>query len=213
MVREARRYLCCPATSGDDGGVYGAGTWIRNPVGYRRRLKSSGRSDLLGEARAPVPNTMKSMTVTAPEPRQRSATAEQILDLAETLIQVRAATARSAIRTSLMGLASARPASTITSRRRPISALAVVDRYAERFGRRARRDRSRRQSNRPWRCSITMPRPTSQLAKTPDKVCLCGALAGEMMALPPELRTRVDAFFKEHQDLAHWHPGERCRAR
>ncbi len=27
---------------GDDDGVYGAGTWIRNPVGYRRRLKSTG---------------------------------------------------------------------------------------------------------------------------------------------------------------------------
>ncbi len=41
--------------------------------------------------------------------------------------------------------------------------------------------------------------PYLDFAKATDKVCLCGALAGEMMALPPALRARVDQFFKEHQ--------------
>lgn len=41
--------------------------------------------------------------------------------------------------------------------------------------------------------------PYLEFGATPDKVCLCGALAGEMMVLPPELRTRIDHFFKSHQ--------------
>src|SRR5437879_2193530 len=36
-------------------------------------------------------------------------------------------------------------------------------------------------------------------ANTPDQVCLCGALAGEILALPPELRARVNRFFTAHQ--------------
>ena len=41
--------------------------------------------------------------------------------------------------------------------------------------------------------------PYLQFAATPDRVCLSGALAGEMLALPPELRQRVDHFFRTHQ--------------
>ncbi len=41
--------------------------------------------------------------------------------------------------------------------------------------------------------------PYLQFASTPDQVCLSGALAGEMLALPPELRQRVDHFFRTHQ--------------
>jgi TetR/AcrR family transcriptional repressor of nem operon len=41
--------------------------------------------------------------------------------------------------------------------------------------------------------------PYLKYASTPDQVCLSGALAGEILALPPELRARVDGFFKAHQ--------------
>ena len=41
--------------------------------------------------------------------------------------------------------------------------------------------------------------PYLAFAKTSDKVCLCGAMAGEMKALPEELRARVDRFFRTHQ--------------
>jgi TetR/AcrR family transcriptional repressor of nem operon len=41
--------------------------------------------------------------------------------------------------------------------------------------------------------------PYLQFASTPDRVCLSGALAGEMMALPPKVRERVDHFFRTHQ--------------
>jgi TetR/AcrR family transcriptional repressor of nem operon len=41
--------------------------------------------------------------------------------------------------------------------------------------------------------------PYLGFAKTPDRICLCGALAGEILALPLGLRARVDGFFKDHQ--------------
>jgi TetR/AcrR family transcriptional repressor of nem operon len=41
--------------------------------------------------------------------------------------------------------------------------------------------------------------PYLQFANTPDRVCLSGALAGEMLALPPEMRQRVGHFFRTHQ--------------
>ena len=41
--------------------------------------------------------------------------------------------------------------------------------------------------------------PYLQFASTPDRVCLSAALAGEMMAMPPKVRERVDHFFRTHQ--------------
>ena len=37
------------------------------------------------------------------------------------------------------------------------------------------------------------------LASTPDKVCLCGALAGEIPALPKVMRVEVKQFIEAHQ--------------
>ncbi|MGB0230655.1 MAG: TetR/AcrR family transcriptional regulator [Pseudohongiellaceae bacterium] len=37
------------------------------------------------------------------------------------------------------------------------------------------------------------------LASTPDKVCLCGALAGEIPALPETMRVEVKHFMEAHQ--------------
>jgi TetR/AcrR family transcriptional repressor of nem operon len=39
----------------------------------------------------------------------------------------------------------------------------------------------------------------AEFADTPDRVCLCGALAGEIPALLLKLRDRVDRFFTTHQ--------------
>jgi TetR/AcrR family transcriptional regulator, transcriptional repressor for nem operon len=41
--------------------------------------------------------------------------------------------------------------------------------------------------------------PYTELADTPNRVCLCGALAGEILALPLEMRDRVDRFFTTHE--------------
>jgi len=51
-------------------------------------------------------------------------------------------------------------------------------------------------------------------ARTPDRVCLCGALAGEMLSLPPEIRARVDRFFRSHHAArtsgSRARPDDRC---
>ena len=134
------------------------------------------------------------MTTTAP--KQRSETAEQILDLAETLIQTRGYSAFSYqdIAESL-GI---RKASIHHFPSKTDLGIAVVDRYIERFGAAlvtiADDDRQ---------SSMAMldfyVQPYLQFASTPDRVCLSAALAGEMLALPPEVRERVDRFFKTHQ--------------
>ncbi|MAI60949.1 MAG: hypothetical protein CBB87_00485 [Micavibrio sp. TMED27] len=41
--------------------------------------------------------------------------------------------------------------------------------------------------------------PYLDYAQTPDKVCLCGALAGEIMALPEEMHEEVKRFMESHQ--------------
>ncbi len=41
--------------------------------------------------------------------------------------------------------------------------------------------------------------PYLYFAQTPNKVCLCGALAGEIPALPEEMRVEVKQFMEDHQ--------------
>jgi TetR/AcrR family transcriptional regulator, transcriptional repressor for nem operon len=135
------------------------------------------------------------MTISAP--RQRSETAEQILDLAETLIQTRGYSAFSYqdIADSL-GIRKASihyhfPSKTDLG-------IAVVDRYVERFG--AGLVAISEDQAQPSMAMLDFyVEPYVAYAKTPDRVCLSGALAGEILALPPELRSRVDGFFRTHQ--------------
>ncbi len=42
--------------------------------------------------------------------------------------------------------------------------------------------------------------PYLDFAATPDKVCLCGALAGEIPALPAQMRAEVKQFMEDHQN-------------
>jgi TetR/AcrR family transcriptional repressor of nem operon len=41
--------------------------------------------------------------------------------------------------------------------------------------------------------------PFRALAATPDKVCMCGALASELFALPEEMRPLIKSFFTMHE--------------
>jgi TetR/AcrR family transcriptional regulator, transcriptional repressor for nem operon len=41
--------------------------------------------------------------------------------------------------------------------------------------------------------------PFRALAATPDKVCMCGALASELFALPEEMRPLIKGFFATHE--------------
>jgi TetR/AcrR family transcriptional repressor of nem operon len=130
-------------------------------------------------------------------PRQRSDTAEQILDLAEMLIQTRSYSAFSYqdIADSL-GIRKASIHYHFPSKTE--LGLAVVDRYVARFGAALAAI-----AEAPSQTSMAMldfyVEPYVGYAKSADQVCLCGALAGEILALPPELRSRVDSFFRAHQ--------------
>jgi TetR/AcrR family transcriptional repressor of nem operon len=135
------------------------------------------------------------MATTAP--KQRSETAEQILDLAETLIQTRGYSAFSYqdIADSL-GIRKASIHYHFPSK--ADLGIAVVDRYIARFG-----DALTAIADDQSQSSMTMldfyVQPYLQFASTPDRVCLSAALAGEMLALPPKVRERVDHFFRTHQ--------------
>jgi TetR/AcrR family transcriptional regulator, transcriptional repressor for nem operon len=136
------------------------------------------------------------MTTTAP--KQRSETAEQILDLAEMLIQTRGYSAFSYqdIADSL-GIRKASihyhfPSKTDLG-------TAVVDRYVARFD--AALAAIAADQSQPSMAMLDFyVEPYVGLAKTPDRVCLCGALAGEILALPPDLQSRVAGFFRTHQE-------------
>jgi TetR/AcrR family transcriptional repressor of nem operon len=136
------------------------------------------------------------MTTTAP--KQRSDTAEQILDLAERLIQTRGYSAFSYqdIADSL-GIRKASIHYHFASK--TDLGIAVVDRYLARFGA-ALAAVAEDQSQSSMAMLDFYIEPYVAYAKTPDQVCLCGALAGEILALPPELRARVDGFFRTHQE-------------
>ena len=135
------------------------------------------------------------MTSTAP--KQRSKTAEQILDLAEMLIQTRGYSAFSYQDISdALGITKASIHYHFASKAE--LGTAVVDRYVDRFGA-ALIAIAADQSRSAMAMLDFYIEPYLVYAGTPDQVCLCGALAGEILALPPELRARVDIFFRAHQ--------------
>jgi len=133
----------------------------------------------------------------APKSQQRSNTSEEILDVAEFLIQTRGYSAFSYqdIATKL-GI---RKAS--IHYHYPTKAelgCAVVERYVTTF----------EQALAEIAADPTKPakdifefftRPFFDFADTPDRICLCGALAGEILALPADLREMVDTFFVRQQ--------------
>lgn len=132
-----------------------------------------------------------------PGPAAKSDTADKILDLAETLIQTRGYNAFSYQDISdALGIRKASIHYHFESK--TDLAAAVIERYVGNFAvglENIERDETA--------SSIAMldhyVSPYLAFSKTPDRVCLCGALAGEILALPPELRERVARFFKSHQ--------------
>jgi TetR/AcrR family transcriptional repressor of nem operon len=130
-------------------------------------------------------------------PAARSDTAEKILDLAEMLIQTRGCSAF-----SYQDIADA-----LKIRKASIHyhfesktdlVIAVIDRYTDRFEKALEQIAGDDTAS-----SMAMlehyTEPYTAFAGTRDRVCLCGALAGEILALPPALRERVARFFRSHQ--------------
>jgi TetR/AcrR family transcriptional repressor of nem operon len=126
-----------------------------------------------------------------------SGTAEEILDIAEALIQTRGYSAF-----SYQDVADAlgiRKASIHYHFASKIDlGAAVVNRYVTRFATALETIAGDERAS-----SMAMLdyyiEPYLQFAGTPDRVCLCGALAGEMPVLPAEMRKHVQRFFKDHQ--------------
>jgi TetR/AcrR family transcriptional repressor of nem operon len=134
---------------------------------------------------------------TKPAPIPRSETAEKILDLAETLIQTRGCSAFSYQDIAdALGIRKASIHYHFESK--ADLAIAVIDRYTENFGK-ALEDIARDESVSSMSMLEHYTAPYTAFAETPDRVCLSSALAGEILALPPELRDRVALFFKSHQ--------------
>jgi TetR/AcrR family transcriptional regulator, transcriptional repressor for nem operon len=129
--------------------------------------------------------------------RQRSETAERILDLAETLIQTRGYSAFSYQDIAdALGIRKASIHYHFASK--TDLGVAVVNRYIDRFGAALTEVAGDEQQSSMAMLEFYM-QPYLQFARAPDRVCLCGALAGEMLALPEEMRARVDHFFRTHQ--------------
>src|SRR5262249_7303260 len=73
---------------------------------------------------------------------------------------------------------------------------AVVDSYAQRFcDALAAPDQKAKTSAAPLDFYV---QTYLQFAQKPGPLCLCRALAGELLTLPPDMRKRVDRFFTTH---------------
>lgn len=140
---------------------------------------------------------VKSGSKSRASPKARSKTADQILDLAEMLIQTRGYTAFSYQDIADdMGIRKASVHYHFPSK--SDLGVSVIERYSNRFG--AALDEIAGQES---TSSMTMLdhyiEPYIRFSKTPDQVCLSGALAGEILALPDDMRQWVDRFFERHQ--------------
>lgn len=129
--------------------------------------------------------------------KQRSETAGQILDLAQALIQTRGYSAFSYQDIAeQLGIRKASIHYHFPSK--ADLGAAVIDRYVARFGAALSAIAADRSQS-----SMTMLdfylEPYLEFANTNERICLCGALAGEILALPTEFRSRVDGFFRTHQ--------------
>ncbi|TQX89492.1 TetR/AcrR family transcriptional regulator [Rhizobium sp. rho-13.1] len=149
----------------------------------------------MGKARTSTWRGVKRNTKPAPVPR--SDTAEKILDVAEALIQTRGCSAFSY--QDIADALSIRKASIhYHFESKSDLVIAVIDRYADRFGR-TLEEIERDESASSMSMLDHYTAPYAAFAETPNRVCLCGALSGEILALPPELGARVARFFNSHQ--------------
>ena len=134
----------------------------------------------MGKARTSASRFVKRKT--KPAPALRSETADKILDLAERLIQTRGCSAF-----SYQDIADA-----LKIRKASIHyhfesktdlVTAVIDRYTEKFDA-ALKNIARDETATSMSMLEHYVEPYTAFAATPDRVCLCGALSGEMLALP-----------------------------
>ncbi|MBU2533881.1 MAG: TetR/AcrR family transcriptional regulator [Alphaproteobacteria bacterium] len=131
-------------------------------------------------------------------PQPRSNTSEEILDIAEMLIETRGYSAISYQDISeQLGIRKASihyhfPSKTDLG-------AAVVERYMQRFEQ-ALAELEGDASKTAMQMFEAYTVPYMEFADTPDRICLCGALAGEILALPAPVRALVQRHFVLHQE-------------
>lgn len=124
-------------------------------------------------------------------------TAARILDAAETLIETRGYSAFSYQDIAvLLGIRKASIHYHFANK--AVLGVAVVERYAAGFAA-AMAALAADPARSAGDCLRGYAAPYHHFAATADRVCLCGALAGEILALPPEMAARVGGFFVAHQ--------------
>ena len=75
--------------------------------------------------------------------------------------------------------------------------VAVVSRYAEELTELIVQAQEKGENS--WQLLETYLRPIREFGKSDDRICLCGALAGEFLALPTPVQEQVSIFFESQQ--------------
>jgi TetR/AcrR family transcriptional repressor of nem operon len=132
-----------------------------------------------------------------PMPAPRSETADKILDLAETLIQTRGCSAFS-YQDIADALAIRKASIHYHFESKTDLVTAVIDRYTARLEQ-ALDQIAGDETTSSMAMLDLYTTPYTAFAGAGDRVCLSGALAGVILALPPALRERVALFFRSHQ--------------
>lgn len=124
-------------------------------------------------------------------------TATRILDTAQELIQTRGYSAIS-IRDIAEIVGIRKPSVIHHFPSKAALGAAVIQRYRLTFDGQLKSINSN-PDNSAWDALTFYFEPYLQFAETPDKVCLCGALAGEIRVLPEAMHAEVKRFMESHQ--------------
>ena len=124
-------------------------------------------------------------------------TATKILDAGQKLIQTRGYTAMS-FQDIAAQVGIKKPSIIHHFPSKADLGVAIIQRYRETFA--GQLETIKNDSDKTaWEALDFYFAPYLHFAATPDRVCLCGALAGEIPALPETMRVEVKQFMEDHQ--------------
>lgn len=132
------------------------------------------------------------------EATSRTRTAEEIIDVAEMLIETRGYSAFS-YRDIAEALGIRKASIHYHFPSKTDLGVATIERYSARFDA-ALRSLARDPDKSAMDLLECYTGPYRSFADTSDRICLCGALAGELPALPAQMQACVRRFFEDHQN-------------
>ena len=124
-------------------------------------------------------------------------TADRILDVGQELIQTRGYTAMS-FQDIAVQVGIKKPSVIHHFPSKSDLGVAIIKRYRDTFASQLEAIKNDPHKT-AWEALAFYFSPYLHFAQTPDKVCLCGALAGEIPALPEGMRLEVKQFMEDHQ--------------